>query len=499
MKKAIKKIKYDMSISMKLMSAFAVTLLLSFVVTMFTNNSISHRLENIEQVYTSNSKLNEISSALNGIQVSMREYLDTQSSESLTSYYSYDQIFGSLIDGLSDEISDKRSKIMEKNIKGLAKSYSTLTTEAIEAKRARDISKYKIKYDIATKIYNYLYTQIFSLNNVQFEVNSGNYKSLADGLRMLERITVLLNITVALINVLLLGLLIRQIIWPLRELSKMADRVADGDFTVPQLHIYSMDEVGIVTKAFNKMIINIRDYMEQIKDSLQNENRAKEKELLMEASLKEAQLKYYQAQIHPHFLFNTLNAGAQMAMMENAEGTYSFIQRMSAFFRYSMKNTDADVSLSDEIELVENYLYIMNARFSDEIQYRKNVQCDITNIRVPAMILQPIVENAIRYGIRDIEWPGIITLDIESSGPYYVIRIEDNGAGIERQRLEDIRAGKIQAVEKEDDSNGIGLSNVMERLSLFYHQNDLMQIISEGEGKGTTVIIKIPQVLIKEC
>ncbi len=196
-----------------------------------------------------------------------------------------------------------------KNIKGLAKSYSTLTTEAIEAKRARDISKYKIKYDIATKIYNYLYTQIFSLNNVQFEVNSGNYKSLADGLRMLERITVLLNITVALINVLLLGLLIRQIIWPLRELSKMADRVADGDFTVPQLHIYSMDEVGIVTKAFNKMIINIRDYMEQIKDSLQNENRAKEKELLMEASLKEAQLKYYQAQIHPHSLFNTLNAG----------------------------------------------------------------------------------------------------------------------------------------------------------------------------------------------
>lgn len=499
MKKAIKRIKYEMNISMKLMSAFSVTLLLSFVVTMFMNNSISHRLENIEQVYTSNSKLNDISSALNGIQVSMREYLDTQSSESLTNYYNYDQIFGTLIHGLSDKISERRSKIMGKNIKGLAKSYSVLTSEAIEAKRARDIGTYKIKYDIAAKIYNYLYTQIFSLNNVQFEVNSDNYKSLADGLRMLERITILLNIAVALINVLLLGLLLRQIIWPLSELSKTADLVADGDFTVPQLPVYSMDEVGIVTKAFNKMIINIRDYMEQIKDSLQKENRAKEKELLMEASLKEAQLKYYQAQIHPHFLFNTLNAGAQMAMMEEAEGTYSFIQRMSAFFRYSMKNAEADVSLCDEIELVENYLYIMNVRFSDEIHYYKNVQCDITNIRVPAMILQPVVENAIRYGIRDIEWPGIITLDIESIGQYYEIRIEDNGEGIERERLEDIRAGKVKAVEKEDESNGIGLSNVMERLSLFYHQKDLMQIISEGKGKGTAVVIKIPHELVKEC
>lgn len=96
----------------------------------------------------------------------------------------------------------------------------------------------------------------------------------------------------------------------------------------------------------------------------------------MEAHLKDAKLKYLQAQINPHFLFNTLNAGAQLAMMEGADKTYQYVQNVADFFRYNVKRDDEPVTLSNEIELVDNYIYILNVRFSGEIKYRKNIDED---------------------------------------------------------------------------------------------------------------------------
>lgn len=493
MKKYLRELSYRMNISTKLMMAFTMTLLLSLGATMFMNQSINQKLGEIEQVYTSNNQLNEISAALGGVQSSMQQYLDTKSSDALMNYYNYEQSFRGLTENLNEQITDEPSDIMEKNIRGLTENYLKLTTETIEARRATNISKYNISFDEAEKIYKYLYSYIFSLNNVQFEVNSENYESLADGLRTLERVTSMMNVLVAVINLLLLGFFIRQIIKPLSQLARTADSVGAGNFEVPELPVYNMDEVGVVTKAFNQMVVSIRIYMEQIKESITKENEAKERELLMEANLKEAQLRYYQAQIHPHFLFNTLNAGAQLAMLEDAERTSSFILHMSEFFRYSLKSPDSDVSLADEIELVENYIYIMNVRFSDEIHYRKEIKCDINSVRVPAMILQPIVENAIRYGIRDIDWEGCIRLEIEAGVTSYRISITDNGVGIEPKRLEDIMSGKLKSAENEDDSNGIGLGNVMERLNLYFHEDERMVIESRGKDQGTKVSIRIPK------
>lgn len=493
MRKYLHGLIYRMNISGKLMAAFTITLLLAFGVTMVMNASINQKLSEVEQVYTSNNQLNDISAVLGGIQSSMQEYLDTKSSDSLLSYYDSEQKFRGLTESLSGEITDEASDIMEKNIKGLSDRYLDLTNDAIEAKRARNISKYNSDSAAASKTYKYLYSYIFSLNNLQFEVNSGNYESLAAGLRRLQTVTTIMNAAMAGINLLFLGFFLRQILRPLNELAKSADLVAAGNFEVPELAVHNMDEVGVVTKAFNKMVVSIRQYMEQIKESIQKENHAKERELLMEASLKEAQLKFYQAQIHPHFLFNMLNAGVQMAMMEEAENTSAFIQHMSEFFRYNLKSSDADVSLEEEIELIENYIYIMNVRFSNEIHYSSDIRCDTAEVRVPSMILQPVVENAIRHGIRGIEREGHIWLKAEEEEQYYQICIRDDGAGIEKERLKQIRSGRLKPSENKDDTNGIGLGNVMERLNLYFHKEGLLTIHSQGKGSGTEIRIHIPK------
>lgn len=109
------------------------------------------------------------------------------------------------------------------------------------------------------------------------------------------------------------------------------------------------------------------------------------------------------------------------------------------------------------------------------------------------MILQPVVENAIQYGIRNISWEGWIRLYIEKEKDYIRIQITDNGCGITKERLQEIQSGRIVSHSTEKDSNGIGLGNVQERLRLYYNMENLFSIESEGENMGTSVTISIPQ------
>ena len=211
--------------------------------------------------------------------------------------------------------------------------------------------------------------------------------------------------------------------------------MAQGNFEVEFPAVISDDEVGIVTNAFHQMVDSIKEYIEKQRVSMENEAMMKERELSMEAHLKEAQLKYLQAQINPHFLFNCLNAGAQLAAMEDAERTAVFVAKMADFFRYNVRKMEEDANLYEEIEAVDNYIYILNVRFAGDLCYEKEIDSDVENIRVPSMILQPIVENAVQHG---------------------------------------------------------GLDNVINRLKLYYNREGLFDIYSEGPEKGTEVTILLP-------
>lgn len=208
--------------------------------------------------------------------------------------------------------------------------------------------------------------------------------------------------------------------------------------------------------------------------------------------LKEAQLKYLQSQINPHFLFNSLNAGAQLAMMEDAEKTSIFVEKMADFFRYNVKKGSEDATLQEEVEAVENYIYILNVRFSGDIHYTTDVDESVLDCRIPSMILQPIVENAVNHGIRNIDWEGRIHLCIRRKGEYIQISVKDNGKGISRERIRQILDGEITSEEEAGDSTGVGMNNVISRLELYYGEKGLLSIQSQGEDLGTEVIIQIP-------
>ena len=469
--------------------------MLVFLINIVLLLAMNNMSDKIDTVYTANLQLNEISSALNDVQDSMTEYLDTKTSDSLENYYLSSQTFTELIENLEENITESRQGRMERSIKSMAEKYLDEVGQTIDAKRGRNVEKYRTRYEEATRLYGYINTYIYSLNNEQFKENTENYREMLSAFGRFEVAGNVIMIVVIFTTTLLILRLTTSVIRPLRALTVSANSVAKGDFGISTLPVNSTDEIGIVTKAYNKMIVSIQDYIEKIRQSAETERELKEKELMMETHLKDAQLKYLQAQINPHFLFNTLNAGAQLAMMEGADRTYEYVQVMSEFFRYNVKNASRTVTIGEELELVDNYIYILNVRFSGEIHYEKKIDQSLNDVEMPSMILQPIVENCVKHGIREMMGEGKIKMSVYALDDTACIRIEDNGAGMDEETIESLKNGNPAPGKK--DSNGIGMDNVYARLKLFCGSDDCFSIESEGAGKGSRFTIYLDRNMAK--
>lgn len=248
----------------------------------------------------------------------------------------------------------------------------------------------------------------------------------------------------------------------------------------------------------------------------------KENALAMQAHLKEAQLNFLQAQINPHFLFNSLNAGSQLAALEGADRTQDYLGRMADFFRYDVQKTGGSASLEEELELVDNYIYILNVRFSGDIHFDKILDQDIrlSDITMPSMTLQPIVENAVQHGIHDDHEHGRIWLYVEMADgedapdgqPTVMVTVSDNGAGMTADQImclmesgrgktdgggvpetdgDEMASGSLAGTGKEETA-GVAMGNVMARLTLYYGREGLLRVSSDGPGLGTQVTVFLP-------
>ena len=482
----------NLTLRQKLIMLFVVTSCFIVIVNLYTYASVSEMLRRVEKVYTSNVSLNDLSDGLDALQTATSDYLQTKSSDAMERYYRCEQEYRDLLEMLNRKATDNEILLTEKNIYGLSQSYLALSGEIIQAKRGRNVEKYASLYGDSSLLYDEIHTFIYSLNNEQFKNNSVTYRALVESLRYTEVITVIILLLVLIGYGSLIVMSTRLITEPLKLLAEAANEIAKGNLEIDQIPVQQQDEVGIVTAAFNQMVTSIRTYIEQLRITMERESQLKERELMMQSHLKDAQLKYLQAQINPHFLFNTLNAGAQLAMMENAAKTEQFLLNVSEFFRYNVRKNNQQVTLGEEVRLVDNYVYILNVRFAGEIHFEKEVDQSLGNVAVPGMILQPLVENAVNYGIRDIDWEGRIELTVCRKDHHISISVWDNGAGKTRERIDQVLTGSIDEEAATDHSNGVGMRNVIERLNLFFHDQAKMEILSEGLNKGTEVVITIP-------
>lgn len=267
----------------------------------------------------------------------------------------------------------------------------------------------------------------------------------------------------------------KRITNPIEELVVTMQQVQKGNFHIVKKMNPSLiheDEVGTLYANFKTMVERI--------DHLINENYSKQ--LL----LKETEFKALQAQINPHFLYNTLESINWQAKANDQHQISSMVEALGYLFRHSISFKEDIILLENELMIVQNYLTIQQYRFEERLQFRMDVPPEVMQCPIPKFTIQPLIENAIHYALEPSIEACTITIKASIEEDRFVVRVEDNGPGIDPLILEKLRLGMIKT-----RGSGIGLKNINERIKLGF--GDEYGITVENlSGKGAAVIVSLP-------
>lgn len=281
-----------------------------------------------------------------------------------------------------------------------------------------------------------------------------------------------LLIFVILILFFILAYISAKISRPIKILEKSMERVEQGDFSI-NLDIKGSQEVEQLSRRFNVMVAKVRQLMHQIIQ----EQEAKRK----------SELEVLQAQINPHFLYNTLNSVIRMVGIGKNEDVITTISSLSKLFRISLSRGKAIITVQEELEHIRHYLIIQKMRYKNKFEYEIEAQEETLSCKTLKLILQPIVENAIYHGIEVMADEGLIKISAKIVDGKILFQITDNGMGMNQDRIETILSGQV----KSDMGSGVGVKNVHERIRLYYGDEYGIHIESQIEV-GTTVKICVP-------
>jgi len=257
----------------------------------------------------------------------------------------------------------------------------------------------------------------------------------------------------------------------IRRLIANMNKVVDGDFNVGILQ-GNNDEIGQLIRNFNFMLTKISMLIDE--------------RFNMGLEIKNLELKALQAQINPHFLYNTLDLIDWISVKNNSPQASRLVKALSKFYKLSLSNGKDIVTIKSELEHVKTYVQIQNMRFEDKIRLLIDVPEELYDCLIPKIILQPLVENSILHGILEREGEsGTIQISGKTSGEDIILSIHDDGAGMTEEILNDIPAGIASS-----EAHGYGVRNIDERLKLCYGSAYGLTYKSE-ELIGTTVEIRI--------
>ena len=259
---------------------------------------------------------------------------------------------------------------------------------------------------------------------------------------------------------------------PVKLLENSMRKVEKGDFDI-KVDIESSNEIGELSRAFNIMIAKIKELMQQ---------NVREQELK-----RKSELKALQAQINPHFLYNTLDSIVWMAEGKKSEEVVLMTSALAKLFRISISKGEEIIKVKNEIEHIRSYLTIQKMRYRDKLDFMIDVDTGILDYKVLKIILQPIVENSIYHGIKNKIGTGVIVIKGHRVEDRILLQVIDNGIGMSDEKLEQI----LDKPDESSEGNGVGVKNVNERIKLYFGEEYGLSYESEPEV-GTTVNIWLP-------
>lgn len=489
----------NFSIRRQIMITVFISTIITVTTFFFTIKLVNSTMTKVGNSFQTNEDLDLYLTQLEQAKAAMEVYMQYGTFESIDRYYHFEAVAQTMAEEFDEASSSVLLYKKQYIIKKLSDSFFYYSDKAIAARRASSRTEAELYYKKGLQCFSFLNDEILSLNMLYFQTNAVHYAENKKSTSSLVSFSIALLLVILFFGMLLLYLRVTQITQPLADISIVAHKLADRDFNVPLFNNSAKNEIGNICRAFDSMIISIKEYIDTIWEKALKENELREKEMEMQALYVDAHLKALQDQVKPHFLFNTLNTGAQLAMIEGADKTCYFLEQVADFLRYNIQHPGLDASLQDELGVLDNYIYIMRVRFGERYKFIKEIPEVIRETRMPNMILQPLVENCLTHGLHDVAKDGKIVIKISIEPDFTMISISDNGCGFPEELRQKIlfTTSKNQVVIKNESSNkhiSTGLVNVISRLKLYFKNDEVFDILKNPEGQGTQFLIKIPNV-----
>ena len=309
-------------------------------------------------------------------------------------------------------------------------------------------------------------------------------KALLSGASQMRKITYVTFLAVVSMMVFLCAMLYRHILYPIsRQIAFMEGFTKD---TNRRIEVLEDNEIGEMARKMNQMLDDIEELNDEILES-------KRRYLEMEYAKKQTEMIAYRSQINPHFLYNTFNCIRGMALYHGEKEIADLTMALSSFFRYSVQGEET-VTVREALENLQRYAQIIRYRFNGKHKVEVNASREVFLIKIPKMLMQPLVENAVLHGLETKVGEGTVRVDVWQEERRLVVRVKDNGCGIPEEKQKELRWA-MECFDREetipDNGHGIGFLNVYRRMRLFYGQ-DAVFTLESREGEGTEIRMVLP-------
>lgn len=308
-------------------------------------------------------------------------------------------------------------------------------------------------------------------------VSLENIRSKSQNIYKISLFSAIISICLAWVLVMLTS---QKLLHPLKELVQGMRRLREGNFDT-RIEVRTRDELGFIGQSFNSMAANIHSLIKEVYE--------------VRLSEREAELKALQAQLNPHFLYNTLDTIYWSAYLKDDMETSDLVVSLSQMLRYSLEPVNQMTVLKEEMRQTENYLHIQKARFKDDLKTSILVDEDVQNCLLIRFIMQPLVENIFVHAFRNKQFDRVIDIKAHRSGDKLMIVIADNGCGMDQETVRRLLSPPVHGDQGARIS--IGIQSVIRRIALIYGEDYGLEIESEPQS-GTAMKLILPYQLQRD-
>ncbi|MDF2988937.1 MAG: putative rane protein [Eubacterium sp.] len=307
-------------------------------------------------------------------------------------------------------------------------------------------------------------------------VNAVDQSYLFSKVYMTQRLTITFGLLVLLFSIIAIFYVTRNFSGSIGKILQAMKSAQEGELSVRVELDDDGDEMSAIAARFNKMIFKINKLVEEVKDATFKQ--------------KEAEIRALEAQINPHFLYNTLDAINWMAIEKEEHEISNMLKSLAQILRYSINKSNSIVKLREEIEWLKQYIYLQQTRFNYSFECYMDVDDNVLDCNIHKLLFQPFIENVIIHGFEGINKGGVLNIGIKDLEDSIQITIKDNGKGIAAETVNFLNTSDNNEIVTK--GSGLGVKNVFSRIKMYYGENGSWHMESEP-GEGTGVYLKIPK------